>query len=83
VFGWYEKKAHAHIPQNTLDALVDESEGSCLEAITPHLKPLGRCLSLSAEGSRCLLTTTCWKDNITDELNYLLINPAKTIIGEG
>lgn len=47
-----------YLPQNTLDTLVDKSEGSGLETVTPHLKPLCGGLGLPAEGSRCLLATT-------------------------
>jgi hypothetical protein len=49
-------------PQDTLNTLVNKSEGPGLQTITPHLKSISGSLSFSAEGSWCLLTTTCLKE---------------------
>jgi hypothetical protein len=49
-------------PQDTLNTLVNKSEGPGLQTITPHLKSFCGSLSFSAEGSWCLLTTTCLEE---------------------
>jgi hypothetical protein len=46
------------LPQDTLDTLINEGEGACLLAITPHLEVLGGSQGLPAEGSWGLLTST-------------------------
>lgn len=45
------------LPEDALDALVNEGEGAGLFAVAPHLEVLAGCNSFSAESGRGLLTS--------------------------
>lgn len=47
------------LPQNTLNTLVNKSEGPCLQTISPHLELVGGRQCLPTKSSRSLLPTTC------------------------
>lgn len=52
-------KEMEELPEDTLDTFINESEGTGLQPITPHLKLISGSDGFSAESSRGLLPTTC------------------------